>query len=102
MIEKPAAKTTISRDEVSAVAGKNRGAVMTCFATGRKTDPKLAGSVTVNLTVNEAGKVVRQQLQSTLSSPMVGACILQGLPKWSFAPRPGGGSVSTSYTFTLK
>jgi hypothetical protein len=102
VVAKPAPKAEITRDEVSAVAGKNRAAVMTCFANGRKTDPKLAGSVTVNLTVNEAGKVVRQQLQSTLASPLVGACILQGLPKWSFAPRPGGGNASTSYTFTLK
>ena len=103
-VVKPIAKPeveTITRAEVSAVAGKHRGAVMQCFAAGRKADAKLAGSVTVSLVVNEAGKVVRQQVQSTMNAPMVAACILKGLPAWSFGSRTSGGNVSTTYTFTL-
>ncbi len=103
-VVKPVAKPeveTITRAEVSAVAGKHRAAVMQCFAAGRKADAKLAGSVTVSLVVSEAGKVVRQQVQSTMNAPLVAACILKGLPAWSFGSRTSGGNVSTTYTFTL-
>jgi serine/threonine-protein kinase len=99
---KPAApRSGFDTATVSAVVGQNRSAVMKCFADGKKTNPKMKGNVQVHLAVDTTGKVKQVQVQSTLNSPLVAACVAKNVNGWKFPSRANGQMAMVSYPFTV-
>jgi serine/threonine-protein kinase len=78
-----------------------RGDIIKCYEPARKTNPRLQGDLTATVTVDATGAVSRPQIQSTLNSPMVAACVAKSMKSWKFAARPGGQTVTASYKFEL-
>ena len=100
---KPAApKTGFDNATVSAVVGQNRQTIMKCFADGKKANPKMKGTVQVHLAVEANGKVKQVQVQSTLNSPLVAACVAKNVNGWKFPSRAAGQQLAmVSYPFTI-
>ena len=94
-------KSTFDTATVSAVVGQNRMAVMKCFSEGKKTNPKMKGSLQVHLAVDTAGKVKQVQVQSTLGAPRVAACVAKSVNGWKFPTRSTGQIAMVSYPFTI-
>jgi tRNA A-37 threonylcarbamoyl transferase component Bud32 len=93
--------TTFDTATVSAVVGKNRPEVMKCFSDGKKSNPKMKGSLQVHLAVDAAGKVKQVQVQSTLNSPLVAACVAKSVNSWKFPSRTTAQIAMVSYPFTI-
>jgi serine/threonine protein kinase len=99
---KPSApKPAFDTATVSAVVGQNRPQVMKCFADGKKTNPKMKGSLQVHLAVDTSGKVKQVQVQSTLGAPLVAACVVKLVNSWKFPSRSTGQIAMVSYPFTI-
>jgi hypothetical protein len=86
---------------VSAVVGKNRMDVMKCFADGKKSNPTMHGTVSVHMAVDASGKVKKVQVQSTLGSPLVAACVAKSVNAWKFPTRATTQLAMVSYPFTI-
>jgi hypothetical protein len=94
------AKPAIDKGTVTSVVGSHRPEVLKCFAEGKKKNPNMKGTVTLQLQVDSAGKV-RAQVQSTLSSPLVAACVIKSANGWRFPARAGGDPQLVVYPFTI-
>ncbi|MDQ3335914.1 MAG: protein kinase [Myxococcota bacterium] len=94
-------RSAIDTATVSAVVGQNRPAVMKCFSDGKKTNPKMKGSLQVHLAVDTAGKVKQVQVQSTLNAPLVASCVAKSVNSWKFPSRSTGQIAMVSYPFTI-
>jgi serine/threonine-protein kinase len=94
-------KSAFDTATVSAVVGQNRPAVMKCFADGKKTNPKMKGSLQVHLAVDTTGKVKQVQVQSTLNAPLVASCVAKSVNSWKFPTRSTGQIAMVSYPFTI-
>jgi tRNA A-37 threonylcarbamoyl transferase component Bud32 len=86
---------------VTSVVGKNRMEVMKCFADGKKSNPTMKGTVNVHMFVDAGGKVKRVQIQSTLGSPLVAACVAKSVNAWKFPTRSATQLAMVSYPFTI-
>jgi serine/threonine protein kinase len=58
----------------------------------------LHGEVTVRFLIDDTGKVITAQVQSTLNKPKVAACILRSVQKWQFPPQH---TIGAQGTYTL-
>jgi Ca-activated chloride channel homolog len=77
--------------------------VRTCYAAELGSSPGLEGRVTVELTIDENGRVVSATVaESTLASPPVQACVLAAMKKLTFPRTTGGGIVVVRYPFLFK
>jgi serine/threonine protein kinase len=95
------ARPAIDQATISSVVSANRPAILKCFAEGKKQDPSMKGTITLQLAVDASGKVQRAQVQSTLSKPLVGACVIKAASDWKFPQRSTGGVAQISYPFTI-
>ena len=106
-VEKPAdkpidiARPQLDRATVSSVIGTHRPEVLKCFAEGKKKNPAMKGTLTLQLQVNAAGRVNRVQVQSTLNNPVVAACVVKAANTWKFPSRAGGEVATVAYPFTI-
>jgi len=94
-------KSAFDTATVSAVVGQNRPTIMKCFADGKKANPKMKGTLQVHLAVETSGKVKQVQVQSTLNSPLVAACVARQVNTWKFPSRNHGQIAMVSYPFTI-
>ncbi len=97
----PIAKPAIDMATVTAVVGQHRPEVIKCFGEGKKLDPKLKGTLTLQLQVDLTGRVRRVQVQSTLHSPVVAACVVKSANAWHFPSRGTGDIAAVSYPFVI-
>ncbi len=94
------AKPLIDKGIVTSVVGSHRPEVLKCFSEGKKKNPNMKGTVTLQLQVDGAGKV-RAQVQSTLNNPLVAACVIKSANTWRFPARAGGDPQLVVYPFTI-
>jgi serine/threonine-protein kinase len=94
-------KTGFDATTVNAVVGQNRGTINTCLADGKKTNPKLKGTINVHLAVDAHGKVKQVQVQSNLNAPLVSACVAKSANTWKFPARPNAQLAMVSYPFKV-
>ena len=83
--------------DTSKVASSNR----TTAATGKKKNPGMKGTLSLQLQVSAAGAVHRVQVQSTLNNPIVAACVVKAANSWKFPTRRGDEIATVSYPFTI-
>lgn len=94
-------KNGISVAQLHAVVGENRPAVLKCFAEGKKVNPKLKGTVNLQLQVDLTGRVRQVQVSSTLTgAPMVSACIVKSAYGWRF-PSSSEPMSTVQYPFSI-
>ncbi len=94
------AKPAIDKATVTSVVSSHRPEVLKCFAEGKKKNPNLKGTLTLQLQVDAAGKV-RAQVQSTLSNPVVASCVIKSANSWRFPTRAGGDAQLVVYPFMI-
>ncbi len=82
----PVARPAIDRATLSSVVGQHRMEILHCFAEGKKQNPTMKGTVTLQLQVDAAG-AVRAQVQSTLNNLPVAACAIMSANAWQFPAR---------------
>jgi serine/threonine protein kinase len=99
-VEEPA-RPAIDRAVVSSVINAHRPEVLKCFADGKKKNPAMKGTLSLQLQVNAAGAVHRVQVQSTLNNPLVAACVVKAANTWKFPARAGGEVATVAYPFTI-
>ncbi len=100
--EAPKAAPAIDQGTLSSVVGKNRPAVLKCFADGKKMNPQLKGTLTVSFQVDPAGNVKRPQVQTTITgAPLVAACVVKAAQTWKFPSRSDGQLASLAYPFVI-
>jgi serine/threonine protein kinase len=97
---KAPAAPVIDAATMSSVIGSHRVEVLKCFAAGKSKDHSMKGTVTLQMDVAGSGRVHHIQIQSTLNSPLVAACIVKAANLWAF-PGHSGGDASVSYPFTF-
>ncbi|MEE2787822.1 MAG: AgmX/PglI C-terminal domain-containing protein [Myxococcota bacterium] len=86
---------------IGRVVGRRKGAIKSCYEKQLKRNPKLRGTVKVQFTILESGRVDRVKvLQDTTGDQAVGRCIKQKMRRWRF-PKPDGGSVTVSFPFVF-
>jgi tRNA A-37 threonylcarbamoyl transferase component Bud32 len=93
-------KPVIDTAIVTSVVGSHRPEVLKCFADGKKKDHALKGTVSLQMQVDNAGKIHRVQVQSTIKDPLVAACIVRSANAWRF-PSHSGGDANVAYPFTI-
>jgi hypothetical protein len=94
-------RPAIDSATVSSVVGQHRPEVLKCFAEGKKKDRAMKGTLALQLQVDAAGKVNHIQVQSTLGSPLVAACVVKSANAWRFPSRGGGDVATVNYPFTI-
>jgi serine/threonine-protein kinase len=94
-------RPAIDRATVSSVISTHRPEVLRCFADGKKKNPQMKGTLTLQLQVNAAGAVHRVQVSSTLNNPLVAACVVKAANAWKFPGRAGGEMATVAYPFTI-
>jgi hypothetical protein len=91
----------IDKVTVSSVISTHRPEVLKCFAEGKKKNPAMKGTLSLQLQVDTAGKIHRVQVQSTLNNPLVAACVVKAANAWKFPSRTNGELANVSYPFTI-
>ncbi len=95
------AKPVIAQATLQSVVGQHRPEILKCFSDGKKKNPNMKGTLTLQLQVDPTGKV-RAQVQSTLNNPLVAACAVRSASAWRFPARDGGDAQMVSYPFTIQ
>jgi outer membrane biosynthesis protein TonB len=94
-------RPSIDTATVSSVIGQHRPEVLKCFAEGKKKDHGMKGTLSLQLQVDAGGKVNHIQVQSTLGSPLVAACVVKSANAWRFPSRGGVDIATVNYPFTI-
>jgi hypothetical protein len=100
-VEEAPARPQIDRAVVSSVINAHRPEVLKCFADGKKKNPAMKGTLSLQLQVNPGGAVHRVQVQSTLNNPLVAACVVKAANTWKFPARNGAEVATVAYPFTI-
>jgi hypothetical protein len=94
-------RPTIDPAIVTTVIGRHRPEVLKCIAQGRRKDPKMKGTLTLQLQVDASGAVKHAQTSSTLDNPPIAACVARAAQKWKFPARPNGQIATVNYPFVF-
>lgn len=90
---------SLSREAIARVVRRHLKQIQYCYEKSLMLNPKLAGKVIMEWTINTSGKVtVVKTKRNTMASPAVAMCISANIKKWKF-PKPKGGIVVVSYPF---
>jgi serine/threonine-protein kinase len=92
---------TVDRATVSSVIATHRPEVLKCFAEGKKKNPAMKGTLSLQLQVAANGSIHRVQVQSTLNNPLVAACVVKAANSWKFPARAGQELATVAYPFTI-
>lgn len=86
---------------IDQVVRANLGSIKYCYEKELTRNPKLAGKIIVQFTINLLGEVVESRIEnSSLSNVEAEDCIVRRIRRWKF-PKPQGGSVIVSYPFVF-
>ena len=85
----------LAPDVIQRVVRKSFGRYRACYENGLRSDPKLAGKVTVNFVIGSNGAVSSASGSGDLPSAVT-SCVTSAFRGLSF-PQPEGGSVKVSY-----
>ena len=86
---------------IQRIVRQNFGRYRLCYENGLRTNPALAGTVTIKLVIAKDGSTRQATMASTdLSDKTVAACILRGFSNLSF-PQPESGEVVVLYPLKL-
>lgn len=85
----------LAPDVIQRVVRKSFGRYRACYENGLRSDPKLAGKVTVNFVIGSNGAVSSASGSGNLPSAVT-SCVTSAFRGLSF-PQPEGGSVKVSY-----
>jgi TonB family protein len=78
------------------------GAIKACYERELKSNPTLAGKITIQFTIEERGNVSGVKVtDNSMGSDAVGSCVANAIERFRFNPGPSGGSVSFSYPFVF-
>jgi hypothetical protein len=87
----------LSVDVVQGVVRKSFAGFRACYENGMRTNPNLAGRVTVKFVIDRSGSVATaQDGGSEMTDPTVVGCVVRGFGNLSF-PQPEGGMVTVVY-----
>lgn len=88
---------------VRATMADRRPAVQRCYERVLRTRPELRGTVTVEFTIHEGGRVGRVAIaENTTRHPGLATCIKQVVGRFRFSPAPVGGSVTYRYPYQFR
>jgi len=88
---------------ITSVVASHRPAVLKCLAEGKKKNPSMKGTLTLQLVVALNGKIERSEVNSTLKDPLVAACVMKEARSWKFPVRNGGDPhAEIAYPFTIQ
>jgi Ca-activated chloride channel homolog len=83
------------------VVRRRTGAVKHCYERELKTKPTLAGSLLIDFTISEQGRVLKASvLENTTGDPPLDRCVVSKLKRWRF-PKPEGGDASFEWKIVL-
>ncbi len=94
-------RPVLDKATVSTVIATHRPEVLKCFAEGKKKNSAMRGTLMLQLQVDATGVVRRTQVQSSLQTPIVAACVVKAANTWRFPVRPGGETATVAYPFTI-
>jgi TonB family protein len=87
--------------EIAKVVRRRKGAVKNCYERQLKRNPKLAGTVKIQFTIQQSGRIGQATvLQNTTGDSGLGTCIVSQIKRWRFR-KPDGGSVTVAYPFVF-
>ena len=93
---------SLDKDIIRRIIRAHINEVRHCYNTGLVKNPALNGRISINFTIDPAGKVPNAVVQeSTLADAGVGTCIARSVRRWKFPKPPGGGIVRVTYPFSL-
>ena len=91
----------LSREVIRRVVTQQRSRIRLCYESALRTDPGLAGRVTVRFQIAPEGNVTSAEaVDNTTGNAVVGTCIAAAVRRLSFPQ--GEGTTSVSYPFTLQ
>ena len=89
----------LDSNAITSVVKRRSGAIKACYEKQLKRNPKLAGKLKMQFTIQASGRVSAVTvLEDTTGDPAVGSCIKSAMSSWKF-PRPDGGEVTVAYPF---
>jgi TonB family protein len=95
----PEVDGALDSESIAKVVKSRMSMVKDCYEKELKRDPGLAGKVEIEFTIDEEGRVTEATVASnSMSSDVVGTCIVGRIKRWRF-PKPDGGSVTVMYPF---
>ena len=93
----------IDKTLVRKIVRSHRDEIERCYASGLKTNPKLAGRLVVRFSIDGKGKVTEAKVtESELAAPDVESCITARIEKWKFPPFGRGDPVTITYPFVFE
>ncbi len=92
----------LDKDIIRRIVRAHINEVRACYNRGLELDPTLAGTLTVDFTIDAAGRVsAATEASTTVADRKVNACIVRAVKRWKFPKPQGGGSVEVEYPFVL-
>ena len=92
----------LDKDIIRRIVRAHINEVRHCYNRGLTRDPGLNGTLTVDFTINEAGRVSKAaQDSTTIADRNVNECIVKAVKRWKFPKPRGGGEVEVEYPFVL-
>ncbi|MFV8753301.1 DUF2330 domain-containing protein [Nannocystaceae bacterium ST9] len=94
----------LDRDIVRRIVRAHVNELRACYLTGLASDPKLAGRLAIDFTIDAAGEVEAATLdpvESTMSDASVGACVIKAVGRWRFPKPIDATSVAVHHPFEL-
>jgi len=102
------AAPAVKKDEIDVTATRaavrtHVAAIQQCYERAKMDDQRLAGAMTVRITIAPDGAVTGTQVtKSTIGSPVVERCVTNEIARWHL-PRPtGGNAASLLYPFVFE
>ncbi len=91
----------LDSEEIAKVVRRRKTAIKSCYERQLKRNPKLEGSVKVQFTIEQSGRVGKATiLQNSTGDGALGTCITNSIMRWRFR-KPDGGSVTVAYPFVF-
>ena len=96
----PEARGTLDSRHVVRGIQARMPAIKRCYQSQLRRNPSLRGKLTVELAIEERGRVAAARaLENTTGSPAVADCVMVVLQKLHIDPGPEGGTVRFKYPF---
>ena len=93
----------LEREKIQATIQSHNPDILACYEKALASEPKLAGTVVVEMTVDKEGRIAKTaKLESNTKYVPVDECILAAVAKWQFPKPQGGGNVVIAYPFKLE
>ncbi|RYF02913.1 MAG: AgmX/PglI C-terminal domain-containing protein, partial [Deltaproteobacteria bacterium] len=93
---------SLDRAQIDKVVAEHNDEIQRCYEKELLHDSTLQGKLQVEWVIGTTGAVQSvHQMQSTLRSTAVVACVMNSIRTWKF-PHPSGGPVTVSYPFLFK